>query len=298
MIDSQIAGPSVLVTAGVHGDEYEPMLAVPGLASQLVKKIKRGKLILVPVASESAFEGRSRFGADGLDLARTCPGKPNGTVTEISANAISELIIRADYYIDLHTGGLVFEIFPLAGYMLHESPGILEKQQMMAEAFNLPVIWGTDPYPQGRTLSVARDANVPAIYVEYGGGQLVRNEIVQAYYNGCLNILAKLEMLDATEPQKATKYWVEDYRIDQGHLQSKTPAPIDGIFIPSVKLGEIVKEGQEWGKIKNPCNQKEASIKCPNSGIVLFIRVAPYVKKGEALGGILPISEPGKIVIK
>jgi hypothetical protein len=30
-----------------------------------------------------------------------------------------KLIRSADYYIDLHTGGTEFSIYPLAGYMLH-----------------------------------------------------------------------------------------------------------------------------------------------------------------------------------
>src|SRR5690606_26744467 len=107
----------------------------------------------------------------------------------------SEMIRAADYLIDMHTGGRLYNIYPLAGYMLHDSAEILEKQRKMAEAFNLPTIWGTDNRPVGRTLSVARDAGVPAIYVECGGGGEVNARTIEAYVQGCKRVLASLNML-------------------------------------------------------------------------------------------------------
>src|SRR5690606_21014391 len=105
--------------------------------------------------------------------------------SEEAALEISEIIKESDYFIDMHTGGNLFEIFPLAGYMMHTDNCVLEKQRMMAKAFDLPAVWGTDNTPNGRTLSVARDANIPAIYVEYGGGGFLNKEVVESYIQGC-----------------------------------------------------------------------------------------------------------------
>jgi predicted deacylase len=298
VIDAGVSGPTVLITAGVHGDEYEPMLAVTKLTQALQNKLVCGKVVLVPVVNKSAYNEGSRVGADGLDLARACPGNINGTVTEKYAAEISELIRQADYYIDLHTGGKLFDIYPLAGYMLHPSDRVLKQQQRMAEAFNLPVIWGTDPYLDGRTLSIARDANIPAIYVEYGGGQLINKEITEAYINGCINIIIQLKMMNRPVENASIKYWVEDYRRNQGHLQSKTPAPASGVFIPSVKLGDHIKAEQPWGAVYDIVTQKQVNVYAESEGMVLFLRVAPYVQKGESLGGILPVNRSGKTIIR
>jgi len=237
--DSGATGPSVVITAGVHGDEYEPMTAAFNLIEKIQGQVKKGKLIIVPVASPDAYRSCSRLGSDGLDLARICPGKADGTGSERAAFRVSSLIKKADYYIDLHTGGKVLNIYPLSGYMLHASPEVLQKQQWMAAAFGLPVVWGTDSALNGRTLSVARDANVPAIYVEYGGGDPFNDTVVEAYVAGCLNILAGLQIIDDTFKLNNPLYWVEDNTPDKGHLQSKMPAPSDGIFIPTVKPGDI-----------------------------------------------------------
>src|SRR5882672_10802270 len=136
MVCGHDAGPHLLITGGVHGDEFEPMAAIRRLLIDVDTSKLRGKLTLVPVVNEAALALGSRVAEDGLDLARTCPGRADGSVTEQVAQALSELIRAADYYIDLHTGGLALAVWPLAGYMLHPDADVLEKQRAMARAFN------------------------------------------------------------------------------------------------------------------------------------------------------------------
>lgn len=299
VIDSFIEGPKVLFIAGVHGDEYEPMLAATELVNNLKGKLKKGVVTIVPIVNTSAASIDHRLGEDGLDLARICPGKMDGSSSEHAAFLVSELIRKADMLIDMHTGGKLFNIFPLAGYLLHSNSKILEKQQAMAEAFNLPVIWGTDASPNGRTLSVARDENIPAIYVEFGGGSKVRMEVVSAYVNGCINILESFGMIngDLNKRIKNLQYWVEDYTPNKGHLQVKMPAPIEGIFIPAISVGDIVEEGQIWGEIVNIRESIKQVVFADEKGLALFLRDSPYVRKGDSLGGIIPIDGSTKLVI-
>ena len=68
-------GPHLLVSAGVHGDEFEPMVAVRQLMQQLPDYDLAGRVTLVPVVNESAFSIGERTGADGLDLAREDIGR-------------------------------------------------------------------------------------------------------------------------------------------------------------------------------------------------------------------------------
>ncbi|MEO5996862.1 MAG: M14 family metallopeptidase [Chitinophagaceae bacterium] len=293
--DSNHPGPHLLISAGVHGDEYEPMIAANKLIQTATSFLTKGSVTIAPVVNRSAFSLASRCGTDGLDLARTCPGKKEGSITEEVANEISLLIQQSDFFIDMHTGGTLFNIFPLAGYMLHDSPEVLKHQQNMAEAFNLPVIWGTDKYAEGRTLSVARDANIPAIYVEYGGGISASTQIIDAYFQGCLNVMRYLNMTDSVaEHSTYVHYWVDDYRIDSGHLQTKMPSTSMGIFFPAVKPGDQVQKGYLWGLVINPEDGSENKMIADVDGLVLFTRISSHVNTGESLGGILPITKPGK----
>ncbi len=136
-------------------------------------------------------------------------------------------------------------VYPMAGYMLHPDPAVLDRQRHMARPFGLPVIWGTDPTLEGRSLSVARDARVPAIYAEFLGGGGCDPGGVAAYVSGCRNILIDLGMIDGevvfpdVEP-----IVVEDARPGSGILQVQHPAPIGGVFEPAVALGDAIEEGE------------------------------------------------------
>src|SRR5688500_15264635 len=107
-------GPHLLITAGVHGDEWEPMIVVRRLATTLDSQELRGRVTLVPILNGPAYRAGERVGEDGLDLARTCPGRDSGSPTEQIAFDFSRLLNDADYYIDLHTGGVRLTIWPLA----------------------------------------------------------------------------------------------------------------------------------------------------------------------------------------
>lgn len=190
-------GPRLLITGGVHGDEYEPMVAIRHLIRLLDPAAIRGEVTLAPVVNDSAYALGQRCAEDGLDLARTCPGRPDGSITERAAHELSRLIQAAEYYIDLHSGGDALSVFPLVGYMLHPDPAVLESQRRMARAFDFPLTWGTSSKLNGRSLSVARDAAAPAIYAEYGGGGGCDPFGVGAYVRGCLNVMRELGILVA-----------------------------------------------------------------------------------------------------
>jgi len=287
--------PHLLITAGVHGDEHVPMHAV----RELIRIFRDGthhqslcgKLTLVPVVNESAFARNHRCGTDDLDLARTCPGNPDGTVTEQTAHALSLLIQSADYYIDLHTGGTGLTVFPLAGYCLHPDEAILGTQRQMAKAFNLPFVWGTSAELEGRSLSVARDAKVPAIYVEYLGGLSPCTEGRTACVEGCLNVMSTLGMLDRDLPANAIEEVVEDSRPQSGHMQICNPAPMTGFLELLVELGQKVKTGDPIASIGSICGTRDCIVKSKQDGRVIVLRKYPVVNEGEAIGVVAERTE-------
>lgn len=285
-------GPHLLVTGGVHGDEFESMVAIRRLMGAVNPAELCGRLTLVPVVNEGAFARGHRVAEDGLDLARTCPGKADGTVTERVAYELSELIRAADYYIDLHTGGTALAVWPMTGYVLHPEAAVLEQQRRMARAFNLPVIWGTDHRLEGRSLSVARDAKVPAIYAEYLGGGRCSPAGVDAYFDGCLNVLAALGMLARATVPSRVQIEVEDSRPNSGHMQRCYPAPADGYFEATVELGQEVDVGDKLGELVDVLGDVRQSVLAQEAGRVLVLRTMPCVREGDSLAVILPCSMP------
>ncbi len=298
-IKGTIEGPHLLVSAGVHGDEYEPMEACRRIYREVFSQQRElsGTLTLVPVVNMPAFKAGERTGPDGLDLARVCPGSAEGSETEKIAWEVSKLIRAADFYIDMHNGGRLKIIYPFSGYVLHPNRDILEVQRMMAKSFLLPIVWGTDPTLDGRTLSVARDAAIPAIYTEIGGAGIYDESLTVMAIEGVMNVMRALDMLPEETKSLKIKYHLEDHRKNSGDLHRLLSSPIDGFYIPSVSFGQHVEVGDLIGTVQDPSGKRSVEIKADQAGIIFILRSTPSVKAGDSLGGILPVIEDDEIQI-
>ncbi len=299
-------GPNLLITAGVHGDEYLPMLAVAELIRRFESDDRlrwelRGTLTLIPVVNRSAYRAGRRVGDDGRDLARTCPGQQDGTVTERVAYALSRQIVEADFYIDLHSGGTELCVLPLAGYMLHANAAILQQQRTMACVFGLPLVWGTSADLQGRSLSVARDVGVPAIYVEYLGAHRELSELSNGAFpstgldhpllTGCLNVMRHLEMLPGANQTCENQQVVEDWRAGSGHMQVSHPAPTGGFLTLRVRLGQRVSCGELIAEIESPLGGERHAVVAEQHGTVVMLREYPRINEGDSVAVIVETGE-------
>jgi len=291
-------GLRLLVLGGIHGDEYLPMLAVREWILRFRKDERlrsslRGTVTLVPVANPPAFAAGTRCGPDGRDLARTFPGRPEGGSSERIAYRLAGLIESADALVDLHTGGTELCVEPLAGYLLHPDLSVRNRQEEMARAFDLPLVWATPPDLEGRTLSVARDVGVPAIYVEYLGAHRERAEIEAGAMSrdspdhplvtGCGNVMRHLDILPGGEPDGDDPVVLKDHRPQSGHMQADHPAPVAGFLRPLVELGQRVDEGRPLAAIGEATSEGETVVLAERSGIVIVQRAVPRVGVGDSV---------------
>lgn len=286
-IEGREGGPHLVIFGGVHGDEFEAMAAIRRLMREIDSAALKGRVSLLPVVNEPAFLRGTRTADDGLDLARTFPGRADGSITERVAAAAAPWIRRADLFIDLHSGGVQFRLLPLAGYMLHPNPRVLEKQRKMARAFNLEIVWGTDYRLDGRSLSVARDANVPAIYAEYQGAGACDRDGVAAYVAGCQNVMGEFGMLERPQPPSRVQHRIEDDRPGAGHLQVCNPSPLTGFFEAAVSLGDVVAPGDLLGTVCDVLGERVESVASQQAGMVLCLRAFARVQAGDSLAVIV-----------
>jgi len=159
----------------------------------------------------------------------------------------------------------------------------------MARALNMPMVWGTSARLNGRTLSVARDANVPAIYAEWMGGGTCDLRGVNAYFEGCLNVLAELDMIDRPLPPLHPEYTVEDNRDHSGHVQLNYPAPFAGYFEPQVPLKAPVQPGDVIGTMVDHLGQRREEVVSTQAGLILCLRVFNRVHRGDSLAAVLEL---------
>ena len=280
------AGKTVLVSAGVHGDEFEGMAALRRLYEELRPEAVAGTFIAVPVANPPAYEAGLRTNPDDRqDMARVFPGDARGTVTEQLAARLTEWIRAADFYCDLHSAGQYYRMPPLAGYQLRPEP-LLSTQRAAARAFGLPLIWGTPGLP-GRSLSAAAEHGVPSIYVETTGEGRCRPEDVAAYQRGLRSLLTHLGLLAGRVEVAPPRLVVEDDRPRAGFLQVQNRAPVGGLFEPEVDVLAEVKQGQRLGAIRDALGAVRHVVEATHTGLVVFLRTFPRVLAGDPVCTVL-----------
>jgi predicted deacylase len=280
-------GKTLVVTAGVHGDEFEGMAALRQVFERLEPNQVRGTFVAVPIANPPAFEAGLRVNPDDRqDLARVFPGHPAGTVTEQLAYALTHRYIRhADLYCDLHSAGQFYAMPPLAGYQLRPEP-LATVQREAARAFGLPLVWGTAALP-GRSLSAAGGCGVPAIYAEITGEGRCRPADVSRYVYGIRQLLAYLGMTDQPPAPHTPAWTVEDDRPQAGFLQVQNQAPVGGFFEPEVSVWEPVAPGQRLGTIRDALGTVRHTLLAAHAGRVIFLRTFPRVLAGDPLCTVL-----------
>ena len=279
-----IIGPTLVVTAGVHGDEYEGIETIARLYQQLDPTALRGTLVMLPVCNLPAYESAQRSSPiDGLNLARTFPGDANGTITQrIAAWIRAHLLAHADFYIDLHSGGVAYDIPTLIGY-IHDAGELGQRSRAAAQAFGAGVLWGHPlPMPPGRTISAATDLGVPSLYSEAPGGGYARPADVTIFAQGVINVMCHLGILAGDPaPQPCTHDLFGD-----GNLDVVTAAPVAGYFRAKVALLDEVVMGQRLGAIYDFAGEVLAEVVSERDGVVIMLRRLHRVHVGEGLAQV------------
>lgn len=71
-------GPTVLITAAIHGDEINGVEIVRQLISRKINRPKKGTIICIPILNVFGFLNAQRAFPDGRDLNRSFPGTKRG----------------------------------------------------------------------------------------------------------------------------------------------------------------------------------------------------------------------------
>jgi N2-acetyl-L-2,4-diaminobutanoate deacetylase len=286
-VRGQQAGPVLAVLAGVHGDEFEGIPAIHEIFAQLDPGLIRGTFVGIPVSNPPAVLAGTRASpVDGLNLARTFPGSPGGTVSQRLAHYIAETIIApADLMIDLHTAGARYTMPLYCGYYVHDDPPVLDKSRAAALAFSAagaevvvehtlrPWVSG-DLASCGSSVEEAGRRKIPCIYAESTGGGWLRPRVVSFYVAGVLNVMRYLLMLP--EPPHEG--------ISGLHLvgpRHKILVPESGLLVSRVAPLDFVAAGDCLGTVMDPLGGVVAEVRTERCGWVTMMRAHPVVYAGE-----------------
>ena len=241
-------GPTVILEGGNHGDEYEGPIIISEPARELDPASINGRLILMPAVNVHAvLAGQRTSPVDGLNLNRTFPGNPRGTITEqISAFMAEQIFPRGDAFIDLHSGGSSLDIIPSAVIEPAEDKALLKKNIAAARAFGAPVtvVIANMGDPRTATAAAVR-AGLITMGTEMAGGGNVSPEAVAMCRRGVRSVLAHLGVLppEAATPPSPNRV------LELPGSRAYVFAPIDGIFEPFHDKGREARAGEPAGRV-------------------------------------------------
>jgi predicted deacylase len=283
-------GPTLAVLAGVHGDEYEGIRAIPRIFDEFDAAELRGRLIAVPVCNVPAYRAATRSSPiDGLNLARVFPGDPRGTVTQRIAHVVTERIIApANLLIDLHSAGVAYSMPTLVGYPYADTP-LARTAREAAVAFGCQVLWGHPPDPSatGRSISAAEALGIPWIYTEAAGGGRALPEDVDCYTTGVLNVMRWLGMLPGQPETRPPRC----HLLGAGNTDAPIRVDRSGYFVSDVALLDTVASGQVLGHVLDFAGEPIEDIRAHAPGRVVMIRGLPAIHAGDGaflLSGEMP----------
>ncbi|RPH57566.1 succinylglutamate desuccinylase/aspartoacylase family protein [bacterium] len=263
-------GPTLFVTATVHGDEINGVGILRGLLNDSDFSGLKGTLIAVPVANVPGFLNQDRRLPDRRDLNRSFPGSRSGSLAARLADVLFREVVRqSDYGIDLHTGGGERSNFPQVRGDL-ANPGVIE----LAQAFGCPLILdGTGPDASLRKTAVA--AGVPTLVYEAGSARRFERPFIEVGISGILNVMRHLRMLPGEIVEPPLRLWV-----DRTHW---IRARAGGILDIKVELGQPLRRGETISINTNPFGRERSQLKAPCGGVVLGLTQLPLVHPGDAV---------------
>lgn len=278
-------GPTVLMMAGNHGDEYEGQIALTKLAGALTPEDIRGRIILLTMTNFPAAEAGTRTSPlDGGNLNRTFPGKARGTPTEMIAHYIEhDLMPLADVMVDLHSGGSSLFYPPTLLRGMGHDEAEAARLTALQEAFDLPYAWvftgGGGPSSTAPTaLGAANRNGVTGIMTELGGGGGVDRDILALTERGLRRVLHHLGMLPGYRPDapRGTR---------ELHARGTIPAHEAGLFEPFKDIADTVQAGEVVGHIHHPDAPWKAPdpVHSPYAGTILCKRAMGQVRRGDAI---------------
>lgn len=268
VIRGEADGPTVAITAAVHGDEINGTGTIRRLMKDPDLKIKAGTLVLVPVVNLMGFERHSRYLPDRRDLNRSFPGSYDGTLASRIAWWFFQQVTKGcDYGIDLHTAAVRRTNFPNVRAHMGD-PGLAA----FARAFGAELIV-SGKGPDGSLRRAACDAGCRTLILEAGEVWKVEPSVLQYATRGILNCLKYLGMVEGepTEPE---------YRVETDATRW-VRARHSGFLTFHVAPGDVVHAGDPISTCRSLFGSEEHTLFAPREGIILGMTTLPSVTPGD-----------------
>ena len=271
-------GKTLVVTAGVHGCEYVGIETLNRLKRELEPAALSGRVILLPLVNPEGFYQGSKqtIPADGKNLNRMFPGKPDGTFSSQLARVLEETLYpEADFLMDLHGGDVNEALTPLVFFPASVPESLSAAASAAAESLSVP--YRVASTSQNGLYSWAAQCGIPALLVERGERGLWSEKEVAACRENVYELMRHLGILNAASVSPC---------FQQAEIRRAVyeEAPADGFWYPAVSAaGQKLKQGALLGTLKDSYGNEIARYTAPFEGVVLYYTLSLGVRSADPL---------------
>lgn len=269
VVNGRTPGPTLCLTAAVHGDELNGIEMVRRVMHDISPEHLSGAIIGVPIVNVQGFRRGSRYLPDRRDLNRHFPGNESGSAAARIANSFFEnVVLQCDALVDLHTGSFERANLPQIRADLR-NPDVVTLTQGFGSIVIVHSTAGA-----GTLRHAATEAGIPAITLEAGGPLELELGEVKHGVKGIETLISSLGMIKrkrlwgGPEPVYYRSSWV---RADAG-----------GILFSDVSLGSSVRKGDLLGTITDPMSNIRTELRSPYSGRIIGMARNQVVMPGFA----------------
>jgi len=277
-------GPTILLTGGVHGDEFEGPIALMRLAQTLTLDDINGRIIILPALNAAAVHGSSRVSpVDQLNMNRAFPGDADGSPTQMMAHFVETILLPlCDAVVDLHTGGKASIFAPCVLAQVDSNSALGQENLALAQAFATPYLWVASNKNDNRSLSAAAGRQqVSMIAAELGGGGGCDPTMVNFTEMAVMRCLSHLGI---------TADSVDEYHSEMNciNLTETWVSPAVGLLDRHFHVGDKVEAGQfaGWLHFVNEPERPSLELKFNTSGIILAHSNRGMVERGDLIANI------------
>jgi len=270
---ASIPGPTILITAAIHGDEINGVEIVRQLISRKINKPKRGTIICIPILNVFGFLNAQRSFPDGRDLNRSFPGTKRGSLaSRVAYHFTNQILPHVDYCLDFHTGGA--SRFNAAQVRVKQGD---QNLLTLAKIFNAPFTVLSNNLKKSYR-ATCNKIGTPIILFE-GGKSLENNkQIVNYGVRGTKRFLHSLDMLNAKF--KVTKPFNDTVVIEKTKW---IRAQKSGLIHTKINCNSLVKKGEMLATITDPYGKMLFKVLAPNDGYIINVNQAAIVHQGDAI---------------
>ncbi|MFD1160691.1 succinylglutamate desuccinylase/aspartoacylase family protein [Roseovarius aestuarii] len=288
-------GPTVLLAAGNHGDEYEGQVILHRLMQMLEPENLTGRLILLPALNTPAVLDRARVSPlDQGNMNRSFPGSADAGPTQAIAGFVdAHLIPRADVILDFHSGGSATQYVDCGFLCIGPDAALNRANLELAKVFGAPfaMICPIDG-AGGDFDTAAHQQQTRFLACELGGLGRFSKHSFEIGLQATLRVLAYLGLIEGEKGAPATRF------IDIGDRSVHATARHHGLAQIHVRLGDAVTKGTHLATIYDLHNFGSVlnELYSDRSGIIAVCRRNPLVTPGDHLCLIAPEIPTGKVL--